>query len=85
MQSIEFNNVTFPSHYQFEGEVTEVRDVIRDRTVLYYEAGLPLEGLYDYLNAIKYILRAPGKHGIEDFKKAEYCISSLVGVLEADA
>lgn len=85
MQSTDFNDITLPSHYQFEGEITEVRDVIRDRTVQYVEAGLPLEGLYDYLNAIKYTLRAPGKNGIEDFKKASYCLDSLIEILEDDA
>lgn len=76
------NPVTKPRHYQFDGEIKEVRDVIRERTEVYLDNDLPVEGIYDYNNAIKYILRGPAKNGIEDFKKARYCIDSLIDVLE---
>lgn len=81
----DMNPVTLPSHYQFSDVMREVRDVIRDRTVVYLDNGLPAEGIYDYDNAIKYILRAPAKNGIEDLRKAKYCLDSLIDLLEADA
>jgi hypothetical protein len=76
-----------PSHYQFEYNCAEVRDVIRDRITRlsksdeYYARVGDLA--YDYSNAIKYLLRAflKGKP-IEDLNKAKYCIDTLLSQLE---
>jgi len=71
------NNVTHPSHYQFNKPCAEVRDVINDRVGQGYYS-LPQHTVYDYSNAIKYLLRAPFKSGLEDFKKAAYCIQCII-------
>ena len=76
------DNVTKPSHYQFYEPCNEVRDVIRDRAVCAILNGWRAYVLYDYLNAIKYVLRAPAKNGAEDIKKAIYTLQSLLGIIE---
>ena len=76
------DNVTKPRHYQFYKPCNEVRDVIRDRTICAVLNGWPEDVLYDYLNAIKYVLRAPAKNGAEDIKKAIYTLQTLLEMIE---
>ena len=71
-----------PSHYQFKKPCLEVRDVIRDRIALMIECGYDYDLIYDYSNAIKYLLRWPAKNGIEDTNKAKYCIDTMISLLE---
>lgn len=77
-----------PSHYVLNIELAigrdlEVRDIINERcqqftaTEMYQRSG----ALYDYANAIKYILRAPFKNGRQDLEKALECINLI---LESD-
>jgi hypothetical protein len=78
-----YNNVTKPKHYQFSNPCNEVRDVIRDRLNKLLEfSGGQSELLYDYSNAIKYLLRWFEKNGTEDLRKAQYCIDSMLRILE---
>jgi hypothetical protein len=72
-----------PAHYCFLEAALEVRDVINDRL---YQFSLnknfdPYE-IYDYSNAIKYLLRWPFKNGLEDLKKASECINQLISMEE---
>ena len=71
-----------PSHYQFKKPCLEVRDVIRDRIALMIECGYDYDLIYDYSNAIKYLLRWPAKNGAEDVNKAKYCIDTMISLLE---
>lgn len=75
------NAVTKPSHYQFANACYEVRDVIRDRTEGVYIWWGPW-AVYDYINAIKYLLRAPYKNKRQDLLKAKYCIETLLEITE---
>lgn len=75
------NEITKPSHYQFAHRCDEVRDVIRDRTDGAFQEWGP-ESVYDYTNAIKYILRAPYKNKLKDLRKAKYCIESILELLD---
>lgn len=80
------DEVNHPSHYQFRYPCDEVRDVINERVsgAIDYSP-LPYGALYDYSNAIKYILRAPYKGDItKDLKKAKNCIESILNLLEAN-
>lgn len=77
------NNVTNPKHYQFSKPCNEVRDVIRDRLNRYLNfTDGQSDLLYDYSNAIKYLLRWFEKNGTEDLRKAQYCIDSMLRILE---
>jgi hypothetical protein len=77
------NNITNPKHYQFSKPCNEVRDVINDRLnkFLKYSGGKS-QILYDYMNLIKYSMRWFEKNGIEDLRKAKYCLDSMLSVLE---
>jgi hypothetical protein len=77
-----YNNVTNPKHYQFSKPCNEVRDVIRDRLNKCLDLPIDSDILYDYLNAIKYLLRWFEKNGAEDLRKARYCIDSMLCILE---
>ncbi|XJS09862.1 DUF3310 domain-containing protein [Aerococcaceae bacterium WGS1372] len=75
--------VNHPSHYQgLKG--LEVREVMENFVPKYSKYGGIVSS--DAKDAIKYILRAPDKNGLEDLKKAqrmiEYMIDSLEGKLE---
>jgi hypothetical protein len=71
-----------PSHYQFYQPCSEVRDVIRDRIDVMYKFEEDLYLAYDYSNAVKYLLRCFAKNGVEDLKKARYCIDTMIDYLE---
>lgn len=73
-----YDNVSKPRHYQFEKECSEVRDVITDRIKQMLSAGYSTDLIYDYSNAIKYLLRWPLKNGEEDLNKALYCIQNIL-------
>jgi hypothetical protein len=77
-----YNNVTKPKHYQFSEPCIEVRDVIRDRLDRCIKWPVNSKILYDYSNAIKYLLRWFEKNGTEDLRKAKYCIDSMLSILE---
>ena len=67
--------VNHPSHYQgMKG--LEVREVMENFVPKYYRYG----GLVacDIKDAIKYILRAPDKNGLEDLKKAQRMIKYVI-------
>jgi len=74
------DNVSKPSHYQFNSECNEVRDVIKDRIAGVVKAydGQGAELAYDYSNAIKYLLRWYAKNRVEDLRKARFCIDSML-------
>ena len=75
------DKITKPFHYQFRKPCLEVRDVIRDRCFnLINKLGRNKAALlaYDYSNSIKYLLRWTDKNGIEDLKKARYCIDCMI-------
>lgn len=76
------NNVTNPRHYQFSKPCNEVRDVIRDRVNKCINWPVNTDIVYDYSNAIKYLLRWFEKNGTEDLRKAKYCIDSMLRILE---
>ena len=72
--------VNHPSHYQgLDG--LEVREVMDNFVPKYYRYG----GLVacDIKDAIKYILRAPDKNGLEDLKKAQRMIKYVIDNWEA--
>lgn len=82
---MEPNEVTHPNHYQFSKPCIEVRDVIRDRISKYLNEEYPdTDIVYDYSNAMKYILRWFDKNGVQDLKKAKFCIESMLELLELD-
>ena len=71
--------VNHPSHYQgMKG--LEVREVMDNFVPKYYQYG----GLVacDIKDAIKYILRAPDKNGLEDLKKAQRMIKYVIDSME---
>ena len=72
--------VNHPSHYQGLNGL-EVREVMDNFVPKYYRYG----GLVacDIKDAIKYILRAPDKNGLEDLKKAQRMISYVIDKWEA--
>jgi len=76
------NDVTKPTHYQFLSPCKEVKEVINDCNLRVIhedrDPDFPLDKLYEWDNAIKYILRAPFKNGKQDFEKAQECIRSLL-------
>jgi retron-type reverse transcriptase len=78
------NPVTKPSHYQFNQPCNEVRDVIRDRLAGYFLETGDTYLMYDYSNAIKYLLRWYAKNTVEDLKKARYCINTMLEFLEKE-
>lgn len=76
-----------PNHYQLRNGL-EVRDVINaflnkviNETP---ETADPVfDHLYEYSNAIKYILRSPFKEDpVKDLKKAKFCIQTIIDRLE---
>ena len=83
-----YSEIYKPKHYQLEinGHQLEVKDIINhllERWVMEYGNTV---GLYQYANAIKYLLRAPFKGKLlQDLGKAEYCIEDLLKLLEADS
>ena len=73
--------VNRPSHYQgMKG--LEVREVMENFVPKYARYG----GLVacDIKDAIKYILRAPDKNGLEDLKKAQRMIKYAIDSLEGE-
>lgn len=79
------DKVKKPKHYQLGRPCYEVRDVIRDRCeALSLEEQNGGELMYDYSNAIKYLLRWFGKDGLQDLQKAKYCIEQLIEMIEAN-
>lgn len=76
-----------PNHYQLRNGL-EVRDVINaflnkiiNETP---ETADPIfDHLYEYSNAVKYILRSPFKEDpVKDLKKAKFCIQTIIDNLE---
>lgn len=76
-----------PNHYQLRNGL-EVRDVINAflNKVINEppETADPVfDHLYEYSNAIKYILRSPFKEDpVKDLKKAKFCIQTIIDRLE---
>ena len=66
------------------GNNVEVKHIINDRltryshTDMYSRIGL----MYEYSNAIKYVLRAPFKNGLEDLNKAIECLTQMRDALQ---
>jgi len=83
--------VTKPAHYQFYRPCREVRDVIDDRVAHLFRDDAPAveynkaDLMYDYINSIKYLLRAFEKNGLEDLRKAQYCIGNMIFTIEKQA
>jgi hypothetical protein len=75
------SNINNPRHYIFTFPCNEVRDVIADRVAYAITVWTPA-CLYDYINAIKYVLRAPEKNKLEDLKKARACLDNLINTIE---
>ena len=73
--------VNHPSHYQGLNDL-EVREVMDNFVPKYYRYG----GLVacDIKDAIKYILRAPDKNGLEDLKKAQRMIKYVIDSMEGE-
>ena len=73
--------VNHPSHYQGLNGL-EVREVMENFVPKYYRYG----GLVacDIKDAIKYILRAPDKNGLEDLKKAQRMIKYAIDNWEGE-
>jgi len=85
MQEQLFDAVERPSHYIFSNPCFEVKDVINDRLSAAIREEFNWNCLYEYTNAMKYILRAPLKDNpIEDFKKARKCINDILELLDRD-
>ena len=83
----ETNEITRPAHYVFDKPCEEVRDVIKDRLtqmsdLVEYEEDLG-DLVYDYSNAIKYLLRWPFKNGLKDLYKTKECVEELIEILES--
>jgi hypothetical protein len=69
------SNVNHPSHYS--GDTMEVIDVINEFTKDCNGA----ESFY-VGNIIKYICRYKKKNGLEDLKKAEWYLGTLINMME---
>lgn len=80
MTDEKYNPISRPSHYQFSKPCYEVRDVIIDRNERAVNS-FGTVSIYDYDNAIKYILRAPYKNGVEDLQKAKQCLCNMINGL----
>jgi len=83
------NPILHPSHYQFKKPCKEVRDVIRDRLNRLHGSSRvyparPGDLAYDYANTIKYLLRWSDKNGLEDLKKAKFCLDSMIALFEEE-
>lgn len=75
--------VSHPKHYQFKQDCREVREVISDRVerLLLSSTKNKSALLYDYTNAIKYLLRWMDKDGEKDLRKCKFCIDSMLHTL----
>ena len=71
--SSESDPVDAPDHYAGDGEVDCMR-AMRSMAAGYDSAEVPSEVSYWCLTAIKYVWRAPLKHGAEDVRKARRCL-----------
>lgn len=62
-----------PKHYKLEikGDTLEVRDIMKSISTDEYRA-------FCKMNAIKYLLRADKKNGIEDYKKCKFYIDEII-------
>lgn len=76
-QQSETDNVNSPKHYELEGLGIEAIDVIR--------SVLGSEKFCGYCrgNALKYLIRAEHKNGLEDLKKARVYLSWEIQTQEA--
>lgn len=73
------DKINHPNHYQGINNL-EVLEVHENFLPKYDKYGA-LVGAYIF-NAIKYILRAPDKNGIEDLKKARFYLDEVIKHLE---
>ena len=84
----EILDVERPSHYQLK-EGLEVRDVINaflNKLIIEYSSDDPLVfgHMYEYANAIKYVLRSPFKDDLrKDLEKAKFCIQTIIDSIDA--
>lgn len=76
-----FDDVSYPYHYIFKEPCSQVKDVINDRIKLAIDNEYT-DGLYEYSNAIKYLLRWPAKNGLHDLKKCRECVDKLIEHVE---
>ena len=67
------DNVNSPNHYKLEGLEIESIDIIKAR--------LGKDGFKAFCvgNALKYLIRAEKKNGIEDYKKARKYLDWIIG------
>lgn len=85
---LDLMEVQNPSHYMLRKDL-EVRDVINAflnkiiNETPYPSADPVFAHLYEYSNAVKYLLRSPFKADpVKDLKKAKFCIESILKTLE---
>lgn len=65
--------VKAPAHYAGDGEV-DCRRAMRSMAVGYDAAEVSATVAYWCMTALKYIWRAPLKHGVQDLEKARQCL-----------
>ena len=75
-KSEKMDNINSPSHYKLEGLEIESIDIIKAR--------LGKDGFKAFCvgNAMKYLIRAEKKNGIEDYKKAQKYLEWIINVEE---